>query len=817
MTSLSQDFRYALRMLRNSPGFTLIAVLTLALGIGANTALFSVVNGVLLRALPYPQPDRLVEVAAKAPPFSESSISYPNFLDWVAQNHTFEALAAYRMKDYDLTGWGDAQALKAMQVSASFFPLLGVKPVLGRNFTAEEDRRGAAPVVMLAYGLWKTKFGGSPDVLGKTVTLDGVGYTVIGVVPSNFYFCCATTNFRLGDAYTAIGAFRNPDFYNRANHQGSYAVGRLKPGVTIEQARADMDGVAHNLAAAYPDVDGKEGVWIAPLKERMVQDVKPMLLVLLAAVGFVLLIACVNVANLLLARSTSRTREFSIRLALGATRGRVIRQLLTESCLLGIAGGALGILLASWGTEAALAVLPAALPRAGNVHLDARVLLFTMLVAIAAGMLFGLAPALKISRPNVNEALQHGGRGSSGARHRAQRVFVVVEMALAVVLLVSAGLVIRSMVRLWNVDPGFDPGNVALFAVAQPATSQETPDAFRTRTRRLVETVAAIPGVESAAITDGAVPMRGDDEWPVWIEGRPKPTSDGELISTVAYIVSPDYWKVMRIPLLRGRLLTAQDTAATTPVCVIDETFASKYFAGQDPVGQRIDVNGLDQKYEIVGIVRHVNQWGLDTAGPVQVELYTLAEQFPDKMLASASFYVHDVVVRGVAPNVPARAAIQDALRAMNTEQVAYSFTSMAGVLSDSLASRRFAVIVLGAFAAVALLLAMIGIYGVVSYVAGQRTHEIGIRLALGAQRGHVLRLILGGGGRLAAIGVAVGLAGALPLTRLIRSLLFGIGSADPLTYFGVAAILGAVALAACYIPARRATRVDPMIALRYE
>src|SRR5579864_899051 len=445
MRTLWQDLKYGVRILGKNPGFAAIAILTLALGIGANTALFSVVNGVLLNPLPYLHPNQLVEIAEKNETFSESSISYPNFLDWVQQNHSFESLAAYRQNDFSLTGIGEPERVKAMQVSASFFPLLGVNPAIDRNFTPGEDRRGAAPVVILSEGFWRTKFGGSPDILGKMLTLDGVGYTIIGVIPSNFYFCCQATNFRLGDVYLPIGAWTNKFFYRRDDHMGIIAVGRLKPGVTFAQARADMDGVARNLAASYPDADGKAGIQLTPLKERIVRDVKPLLLMLLAAVGFVLLIACVNVANLVLARATGRSREFAIRAALGATQGRVIRQLLTESVLLAIAGGGLGLLLASWGTQAALKLLPEALPRANDVHLDARVLWFTLLVSILAGLLFGLAPALKTARPDLHETLKEGGRGASGTRYRTQGIFVVVEMALAVVLLIGAGLTIRSL------------------------------------------------------------------------------------------------------------------------------------------------------------------------------------------------------------------------------------------------------------------------------------------------------------------------------------------------------------------------------------
>jgi predicted permease len=813
------DLRYGVRLLRKVPGFATVAVLTLALGIGATTALFSVVNGVLLNPLPYPDPGRLIEAAAKSPPFSESSIAYPNFLDWVSRNHTFETLAAYRPNNFNLTGLGQAQQVKAMQVSASFFPLLGVKPLIGRNFTTDEDKRGAAPVAMLSYGFWKNKFGGSPEILGKTLTLDGAGYTVIGVIPANFYFCCQATNFRLGDIYVPIGSWNNVELYDRGGHMGTYAVGRLRQGVSLAQAHADMDRVSHDLAVAYPDSDSKEGVWLAPLKERMVRDVRPMLLVLLAAVGFVLLIASVNVANLLLARTTGREREFSIRAAIGAGRGRLVRQLLTESLLLAIAGAGLGLLLASWGTQAALRVLPEALPRANDVRLDPRVLFFTMAVALLAGVLAGLAPALKTSHLDLHEALKEGGRGASGERHRAQGIFVVLEMAMALVLLIGAGLAIRSLVQLWRVNPGFNPRNVLTFSVAMPpSTAKEKPDKIRTNLRQLTAAIAAIPGVQSVSLTDGAQPMYGDDEWQFWLDGQPKPPTQSQMPRTLVYMVSPDYLKVMQIPLLRGRFPAAQDDSNSPFVGAIDENFARQYFPNQDPIGKRLHIPDLHQPLEIVGVVGHVNQWGLagDATGPVEIQLYTLTQQSPAEWLPSMS-HVHAFVVRTPTPLFPGVDAIRQAISAVNGMQVAYAFKPMEEIIADSLASQRFAMALLSVFAAIALLLASIGIYGVIAHVAGQRTHEIGVRLALGAQQADVLRLFLGQGARLVLIGEAVGVAAAAVLTRLMTRLLFGVSAVDPLTFVSVAILLCAVALAACYVPARRAMRVDPILALRNE
>jgi predicted permease len=817
MNSFSQDVRYAVRMLVKNPGFAAVAILTLALGIGANTALFSVVNGVLLNPLPYPNPGRLVAVAETFPPFQEASIAYPNFLDWVRMNHTFEALAAYRHTDCNLTDSGEAQRLNAVEVSATFFPLLGVKPVIGRNFSPEDDKRGAAPVVMLGGRFWKNKFGSSPEILGKMLTLDGAGYTVIGVVPENFYFCCESMNFELGDVYLPIGSGNASWLTQRETHPGIRAIGRMKAGVTVDEARADMNEIAANLAKAYPNTNKDARVALTPLRQRMVQGIHATLLVLLAAVGFVLLIACANVANLLLARATGRAREFAVRSVLGATQKRVVRQLLTESLLLAIAGGALGLLLVSWGTQAALAVLPQALPRANDVRIDPRVLLFTLAVSIVAGALFGLAPALKISRSDLNETLKESGRGASGVRHRAQAVFVVAELALAVVLLIGAGLTLRSLARLWRVNRGFNPHNVLTFDLAlPPSAAKETPDQVRTMLRELPDNVARIPGVEAASLTDASQPLNSDWEESFWIEGRPKPLTIRERPETLLYIVSPDYLKVMGIPLVRGRFFTSQENAHSRRVGVIDESFAREYFPNQDPVGRRIIVE--DSPIEIVGVVGHVEQWGLDSniAGAVKVQLYTLAQQVPDGWLGMVTKGA-GLVVRTETPNSPSADAIRSAMQQMNSQEAAYDFESMDQVISESLAMRRFAMVLFGAFALMALSLASIGIYGVMSYVAGQRTREIGLRMALGAQRRDVLTLVLSGAARITFIGVPIGLLAAAGLASLIKSLLFEVSPADPLTFLAVAILLSAVACAACYIPARRAARVDPIVALRYE
>ena len=818
LMDLVQDLRFGVRMLAKTAGFTAVAILTLALGIGANTALFSVVNGVLLNPLPYPEPQQIVTVASSMPEFPESAIAYLDFRDWQRQNQTFSSMAAYRRVNFDLTGEGEAERVSGTLVSADFFPILGVKPVLGRTFTLEEDRAGAGLTAMISGGFWKRKFGSSPTIVGKPLNLDGKPYTVIGVLPANFYF--SGWNFRLSDVYTSIAASDSSNnLADRRMHPGIFAIGRLKPGVSLRQAQADMDGVARNLAVAYPEADKNHGIVLSPLKAHMTRDVRPFLLMLLAAVGFVLLIACVNVANLLLARSTARQREFAIRAALGAGKARLVRQLLTESVLLAIAGGGLGLLLASWGTQAALKVLPETLPRASDVRIDPRVLLFTLAVSLLAGLLFGLAPSLKTSQSELHETLKEGGRGLSGMRHRTQSIFVVAEMALAVVLLIGAGLMIRSLARLWRVNPGFDAHNVlTLNVVFPPSVANAAPEQIRTQVRNLLSGIGSIPGVKAVSLMNGATPMNGDEEMHFWILGTPKPTSQSDMGSTLWYEVSPDYLKVMKISLLRGRFLSPQDDEHSARVAVIDEMFARQYLPNQDPIGQRINFAILDMPVEIVGVVGHVKQWGLASDGEqaVQAQLYTSDLQLPD---SSMKFLARDNGVILHAESAPD--AVIPAIRALigqnNSDEVVYGFQTMDQIVSDTLAARRFLTILLAVFAALALALSSIGIYGVNSYVSGQRTHEIGVRLALGAQQGDVLKLVLGQGAKMALLGVGLGLVAAAGLARLVKDMLFGVTATDPLTFGGVAILLTLVALAACYMPARRAMRVDPIVALRYE
>jgi predicted permease len=814
---LWSDIRFGARVLWKSRGFTIVAIVTLALGIGGNTAIFSIVSGVLLHPLPFPQPEQLVALHESKPNFNQGSISYPNFLDWQKDNRTFSAIAVARRYAFSLTGKGEAEQVNAEFVSGSFFPLLGVNPILGRTFTPAEEQAGAAPVALISEGLWRRKFSSSSNVLGQSITLDGRNFTIVGVIPASFHL--RLPSFRERDIYAPIRQWNNSILMNRDAGLGFHGIGRLKPGVTLAQAQADMDEVTRNLAIAFPDADKGIGADIVPLKEQIVGDVRPFLLVLLAAVGFVLLLACVNVASLLLARSAGRRREFAVRTALGASRRRIVCQLLTESLLLGIASGAVGLLLAVWGTHAALGLVPVALPRIDEIGLDFRVLAFASALSLLSGTLFGLVPAWKTSQTDPQTALKEGGRGSTGTHNRAQSAFVVAEMAVALVLLIGAGLMVRSLARLANVDPGFNPRNVVNFGLSfPPSMSHATPDQTRAAIRNLDDKLNSTAGVTAVSQVWGALPMGSDDEQLFWLDGHTKPANESGMSWGVDYIVEPDYLKVMQIALKRGRFFTPQDDEHSPLVAVVDEVFARKFFPGQDPIGKRIVMNTSERRLEIVGVVDHVKQWGLDLddTQSLRAQFYIPCMQMPDDFTAMISGGT-GVVVRYTGNLAPVFDAIRRTSRQMSSQQVIYGDQTMESIIADSIAQRRFAMILLGAFAVMALVLASIGIYGVIAYVVGQRTQEIGIRIALGAQRRDVLGLILWQGTRLALLGVAIGIAGAFALTRLMTGLLYGVGATDPATFAGLALLLIAVAMAACYLPARRAMRVDPVAALRCE
>jgi predicted permease len=813
MVTFWQDVRYGLRMLLKNPAFAALAVLTLALGIGANTALFSVVNGVLLNPLPFSQPDQLYALYFKTAAFDGSgSLSYPNFIDWQKDNHSFSSIAAYRPDDLNLTGAGLPERLHGYMISARLFPVLGIAPVLGRNFREEEDQKGAGPVAIISDGLWKRKFGLSSNVLNESIALNGRTYTIVGVFPGRLPGVAAS------DVYIPIGQWDDPTFLDRRVGMGMFAVGRIKSDVTVLQAQADMDSVAQNLAAAYPDIDKGTGILLVPLKKDVVGDVRSILLVLLGAVTFVLLIACANVANLLLARSTGRSREFAIRTAIGATPGRILRQLLTESVLLGLSGGLIGLLLAQWGTRAILATLPDVLPRADEIHLDWHVLLFTAATSMLTGVVFGLVPAVKALRPDMHETLKEGGRGSSGARHRTQNVFVVVEVAMALVLLVGAGLMIRSLVALAGINPGFDAHNVLSFSISLSPNEKSTAESLRAKYRESLRQLQAVPGIEAVSVVAGSAPMTGDTEMPFWLEGQPKPANQNDTPYAVTNFVSTSYQSAMHIPIQRGRFFNDRDDEHAPAVALIDSEFARKYFPHENPIGKHLNLGIIDTQAEIVGIVGHVEQFGLGARGHEnnQAQIYMPVWQIPEKfwsLLAGGASYV----ARTSGAPLGIMAGVQQAIQQTDNTAAIYGVSPMETVVSNSISTQRLTMQLLAFFAALALILSAIGIYGVISYLTGQRLHEIGIRMALGASSEDVLRMVLREGMRTTLVGVGVGIVAAIGLTRLITQMIYGVGANDPLTFGGVTILLVAVALLACYIPARRAMRVDPIIALRYE
>jgi predicted permease len=823
MRNLLHDLQYAVRQMRKSPGFAVVAILTLGLGIGANTTIFSVVNGVLLNPLPYPAPDRLVVLFHSKPNFVKGSISYLNFLDWQRDNRSFDAMAAYRYGNAKLTGAGEPENLSGRMVSAGFFEILGVTPLLGRTFAADEDRLGANPTVMISEGLWKRKFSANPNIVGQVIVLDGIPRVIVGVIPGSFQL--TQWNFHPGEIYTPVGEYRDPHFRERQAAWGMDAIARLKPGVTLAQAAQDMERVNRGLEAAYPGVDAGIKTTIVPLKDQIVGDVRPVLWVLMGAVLFVLLISCVNVANLQLARATARQREFAVRVALGAKQSRLIRQVLTESLVMALAGGAFGLLLAFWGVKAAVAAIPDILPRTENVGLDGRVLFFTLLVSLMAGVIFGLAPALRTSRTDVNSTLNQSGRALVGARAGAQAVFVTLEMAMALVLLVGAGLMIRTLVRLWSVDPGFDARGVIYFNIAPSISlSKQPPDAIRAAYRQMDTTLRAVPGVENASFDWGAIPMWSDDEEPFWADGMTRSERVADAPSALRYAVNPDYLKLMRLPLLHGRFFTDADNEHSARVIVVDEAFAQRYFPGQDPIGKHVyfpaESTDGERTDEIVGVVGHVKQFGLapDKSNNVEAEYYEPFQQLLDRMMPMVG-QGGDVFVR-VRDGVDAESvfpSIRHALRQLDSDMVVDGMQPMQRVVADSIAQQRFAMMLFAIFAGVALLLAGIGIYGVLSYIVGQRTREVGIRMALGAQRGDVVWAVLRDGAAMTLPGVGIGLVVALGLTRLMSALLFGVKPTDVITFASVAFLLCVVALLACYVPARRAAKLDPMQALRAE
>jgi len=814
--TLLQDIRYGLRMLRKSPGFAIIAVLTLAFGIGANTAIFSIVDAVLLRPLPYHVPERLVVIGEVAPGSRGISVAYPNYLDWKAQNKCFDNMAAYNSTGVILHTADGSDRLDGWMVSASFLRTLGVTVALGRDFS-DEDERTAAPVLLLTDGLWKRHFDGDPAVINSPVTLDGKRYTVIGVLPPSFrgYFTYGPPEILVP---FAVQIAADKDWLNRTSHAGTMAIARLKPGVSLAEASSEMRVIAARLAKQYPDTNSGNSVSVWPMLDEIAGDIRPALLILLAGVGAVLLIACTNVASLQLARGMARNGEIAVRIALGARRSRVMRQLLTESFLLSMLGGTLGVVLAIWCVHAVVKAKPSDLPRLDMIAVNPRVLAFTAGLSLLTGILFGLLPAWRISSGRAHQALQVAGR-SAGLTPSSRRVgnsLIVTEMALPLLLLMCTGLLIRSFARLRAVDAGFNPQGVLTFRIFPPEERYPDSESRLRFYEGAIQKLRTLPGVEAiGAVTP--LPFSGSG----WqndyrIEGQPLPQNN-EYPSTEAHYVTPDYFRVMQVPLLRGRLFSESDRKRALPVVVINETAAQRMWPNQDPLGKRIragspvDLVSPDWEktpwWTVVGIVRDVHQYSLDRA--TKVDVYFPLYQHP--------VYVQTFVVRASVPPLALADSVRGAIAQLDPTAPVFRIAAMEQYVSASLDSRRLVLALMGGFGSLAVLLAAVGIYGVISYGIARRTHEIGVRMALGARRADILRMILSQTARLVAAGVTLGLLAAVFATAFLRTQLFGITPRDPATFLGVAVLLVLLALVATYVPTRRAMRVDPMVALRYE
>ena len=803
LVTMLNDLRFAIRQLGKNPGFTAVAVLTLALGIGANTAIFSIVNAVLLRPFPYQAPERLVILEERISAGGSFSPSYPNFVDWRAQNMAFDSIAAVRGNEsFNFTGAGEPERLQGRLVSAEFFSTLGIQPLLGRDFLPEEDRPGTTPAVILSYGFWQRRFGADPDVLGKQLTLNNQSFTVVGITPANFQFGLEA------DVTVPIGLSAER-FANRGRDPGTGVVARLKPGVSQQQGETELNLVAARLEQQYPETNKGRRVLVTPLHESIVGNVRQPLVILLGAVGLVLLIACANVANLLLVRSSARQKEMAVRVALGASRATLVRQLLTENVLLAALGTALGILLAFWGISLIASRLPDGIPRLQEAQVDAPALVFTLAVSLLTSLLFGLAPALQASRPTLTEGLKEGDRGSSGRRQRLRSVLVVGEVALTLTLLVGAGLLIQSFRRVLQVDPGFKAQNLLMMQVSvNNPDGQQVANFFE----QLQQNVRNLPGVKSVAVSNG-IPF-GSTNFPAFlIEGRPETENKP---SGLRYHVSPAYFQTMGIGLIKGRLFTAEDTPATPSVAIIDEVLARRFFPNEDPLGHRLKASADAPGIEIVGIVRHAEPNSLDAQGPAPAQFYFSFNQIPAERLPG---YVRriNLLTRTEVEPLGLASAVRGQVAALNKDQAVFNVRTMEQTVAQSVAARRFSMLLLTVFAIVALGLASLGIYGLMSYAVAQRTREIGVRMALGAQMSDVLKLVVGQGMKLALVGVVLGLVASVALMQLMKTLLFGVSATDPLTFILIALLLTVVALLACWLPAQRATKVDPMQALRCE
>jgi predicted permease len=813
---LLQDLRYVLRTLRRMPGFTAVALLTLALGSGATTVMFTVINGVLLKPLPYPNAGRLVKVEEQTkgqinPIWGDRwAFAYPNFLDCKSGIRSLD-MAAWTWRRGTVSDPGEAEYVEGVEMSSELFPVLGVTPVQGRAFLREDDRPGAAPVAIISYGLWQRHYGGSPAVVGRPLVFDGKPYTVAGIAPAGLQLFG-----QLVDVFTPLGQDTSPSMQNRKRHPGINVFSRLRPGVTLAEAQTELALIGQNLAEQYPDSNAGRGFVVEPLRPE-VGNVRSTLWLLLGAVGLVLLIACANVANLLLARAVSRDREFAVRVALGAGRGRLARQCLTESTVLGLSGGALGVALAAVGIHPFVQFWPGSLPRAEDVQLDWHVLLFALVVSLLSGFLFGLAPALRAPVRDLEQVLRAGARTVTGNSRRLQSAFVVSELALAVVLLVSAGMLGRTLLRLYSLDPGVDIRNVLTARTALSPATLANPARIRAAWQDLLERARRVPGVQSIAMVD-TVPMRdGNNPLAYWT--TPALPSENQMPLALANSVTPDYLRVMSIPLRQGRFFNDQDRMDSELVVVIDDVMAQHAFAGQDAIGKSLWIPDMSpHPMKIVGIVGHVRYWGLagDDQAQIRAQIYYPFGQVPDQFLRRWSELM-SIAVRTSIPPMNVVETLRHEVRGANGDQVVYAVNTMEELASASIAQQRFLLLLFGIFAALALLLACVGIYGVLAYLTSQRTPEFGIRMALGANASDVLRLVLRQSFGMIALGAILGIVAAVTAVRLLEHLVPGVRSTDPLAFAAMILILVVAALTASFVPARRASRVDPMSALRQE
>ena len=801
MEAIRHDLQYSLRNLCKSPGFAIVAVVVLSLGIGANTAIFSVVNSVLLRPLPYEDPKRIVMVFENnlAKGWDDFMVSPANFIDWREQSQTFESVAAFRTATLNLAGDLEPERVLGARVSQNLFESLSARPFLGRTFSPEEDQPGADRVIIISYGLWQRRFGGSESLIDQPILVNGKSSIVIGVMPRGFQFPNRT------EAWVPM-AFSTDDLRSRGAHFIS-VVARLKPDASQQTAQADLTAIAARLQERYPKSNAGWGAKVTPLLDVTVGKARPALLVLLGAVVLVLLIACANVANLLLARATTRQKEIAIRTALGASRARLIRQLLTESLVLSLAAGVVGVVLAFWGVTLIVSISPESIPRAQQIGMDGRVLGFSLLVSVLTGLVFGTLPALQASKPDLNETLKETARSSSGGKPSriARNLLVVFEVAVSFALLVGAGLLIRSFLRVCDVDPGFRAQNIVTMQMTLPQAKYTKPAQQLHFVEQVLERIKALPGIEAAGATT-TLPFVGDYINSFTIDG-PSSLDVNELASATYYAVTPDYFRTMSIPLIRGRCFSEHDAQTGPRVVVINQTLAQRYFQNDDPVGRQIRISdGAKIAREIVGVVGDVKQHGLESVTTAQ-----LYEPY-----AQAPLNNFTLTIRTSNDAETLTPVIRNQIYAEDRDQAVANLKSVDQIVSDSVASRRLTVFLLAVFAFIALSLAAVGLYGVLAYSVTQRAHEIGIRIALGAKPRDVFRLVIGQALLLSSLGGLIGLAGSFALTRLISNLLFGIGAGDPATYIAILATLYAVVLLASYVPARRATRVDPVIALRY-